>query len=104
MTGAGSVIIVGAGPVGLALACELGLRGADCTLIEKRDGPITVNDAGTRARARAGGSLPARHGGPLRLPSRSRRKARNNAPADPPPAVPARAPERRARTGNAWSR
>jgi 2-polyprenyl-6-methoxyphenol hydroxylase-like FAD-dependent oxidoreductase len=37
-----SVLIVGAGPVGLALACELGLRGVDCVLIEKRDGAITV--------------------------------------------------------------
>src|SRR5207302_3933059 len=37
-----SVLIAGAGPVGLALACELGLRGIDCVLIEKRDGAITV--------------------------------------------------------------
>jgi len=37
-----SVIIAGAGPVGLALACELGLRGIDCLLIEKRDGTTTV--------------------------------------------------------------
>jgi 2-polyprenyl-6-methoxyphenol hydroxylase-like FAD-dependent oxidoreductase len=37
-----SVIIAGAGPVGLGLACELGLRGVDCMLIEKRDGAITV--------------------------------------------------------------
>jgi 2-polyprenyl-6-methoxyphenol hydroxylase-like FAD-dependent oxidoreductase len=37
-----SVLIVGAGPVGLALACELGLRGIDCVLVEKRDGAITV--------------------------------------------------------------
>jgi 2-polyprenyl-6-methoxyphenol hydroxylase-like FAD-dependent oxidoreductase len=37
-----SVIIAGAGPVGLALACELGLRGIDCLLIEKRDGTIAV--------------------------------------------------------------
>ena len=37
-----SVLIAGAGPVGLALACELGLRGIDCMLIEKRDGAITV--------------------------------------------------------------
>jgi 2-polyprenyl-6-methoxyphenol hydroxylase-like FAD-dependent oxidoreductase len=37
-----SVIIAGAGPVGLGLACELGLRGIDCVLIEKRDGAITV--------------------------------------------------------------
>ena len=37
-----SVIIAGAGPVGLGLACELGLRGVDCMLIEKRDGAIKV--------------------------------------------------------------
>src|SRR5579871_4948611 len=37
-----SVLIAGAGPVGLALACELGLRGVDCVLIEKRDGAIPV--------------------------------------------------------------
>lgn len=37
-----SVIIVGAGPVGLGLACELGHRGVDCVLIEKRDGAINV--------------------------------------------------------------
>src|SRR5262245_34535118 len=37
-----SVIIAGAGPVGLGLACELGMRGVDCMLIEKRDGAIKV--------------------------------------------------------------
>jgi len=37
-----SVLIAGAGPVGLALACELGLRGVDCVLVEKRNGAITV--------------------------------------------------------------
>jgi 2-polyprenyl-6-methoxyphenol hydroxylase-like FAD-dependent oxidoreductase len=37
-----AVIIAGAGPVGLALACELGQRGIDCLLIEKRNGVITV--------------------------------------------------------------
>lgn len=37
-----SVVIAGAGPVGLALACELGLRGIDCMLVEKRDGSINV--------------------------------------------------------------
>ena len=34
------VLIVGAGPVGLALAGELGWRGVPCTLIEKTDGTI----------------------------------------------------------------
>jgi 2-polyprenyl-6-methoxyphenol hydroxylase-like FAD-dependent oxidoreductase len=37
-----SVMIAGAGPVGLALACELGQRGIDCLVVEKRDGAITV--------------------------------------------------------------
>src|ERR1700692_1673741 len=37
-----SVLIAGAGPVGLALACELGLNGIDCMLVEKRDGSISV--------------------------------------------------------------
>jgi 2-polyprenyl-6-methoxyphenol hydroxylase-like FAD-dependent oxidoreductase len=37
-----SVVIAGAGPVGLALACELGLRGIDCLLVEKRDGSVSV--------------------------------------------------------------
>src|SRR5215467_3800241 len=37
-----SVLIVGGGPVGLGLACELGLRGVDCMLVEKRDGSVTV--------------------------------------------------------------
>jgi 2-polyprenyl-6-methoxyphenol hydroxylase-like FAD-dependent oxidoreductase len=34
------VLIVGGGPVGLALAGELGWRGVDCTLLEKTDGAI----------------------------------------------------------------
>ena len=34
------VLIVGAGPVGLALAGDLGWRGVPCTLIEKADGAI----------------------------------------------------------------
>ncbi len=41
-SGETSVLIAGAGPVGLALACELGLRGVDCVVIEKRDGAIKV--------------------------------------------------------------
>lgn len=32
------VIIIGGGPVGVGLACELGLRGIDCALIERRVG------------------------------------------------------------------
>ncbi len=34
------VLIVGGGPVGLALACELGWRGIACTLVEQGDGTI----------------------------------------------------------------
>ena len=36
------VLIVGAGPVGLALALELGSRGIQCLVVEKRDGSIHV--------------------------------------------------------------
>lgn len=36
------VLIVGAGPVGLALACELGLQGIPCMVAEKRDGSVSV--------------------------------------------------------------
>lgn len=37
-----SVLIVGAGPVGMSLAIELGSRGIDCLLVEKRDGKLSV--------------------------------------------------------------
>src|SRR5262249_4633591 len=33
------VLIVGAGPVGLTLAVDLGLRGVRCTLIEQKEAP-----------------------------------------------------------------
>src|SRR5512134_1977817 len=33
------VLIVGAGPVGLTLAVDLGKRGVNCILIEQKDGP-----------------------------------------------------------------
>jgi len=36
------VLIAGGGPVGLALALELGRAGIACTLVEKRDGSVTV--------------------------------------------------------------
>jgi 2-polyprenyl-6-methoxyphenol hydroxylase-like FAD-dependent oxidoreductase len=36
------VLIVGGGPVGLALSVELALSGIACTLIERRDGKVTV--------------------------------------------------------------
>lgn len=35
-----SVLVVGAGPIGLALAGDLGFRGIECVLIEKTDGQI----------------------------------------------------------------
>jgi 2-polyprenyl-6-methoxyphenol hydroxylase-like FAD-dependent oxidoreductase len=35
------VLIVGAGPVGLALAADLGWRGSECLLVEKSDGGIS---------------------------------------------------------------
>ena len=34
------VVIVGAGPVGMATAIELGWRGIDCILLEQTDGEI----------------------------------------------------------------
>ena len=34
------VLIVGAGPIGLALAGDLGWRGVPCTLIEKTEGRV----------------------------------------------------------------
>ena len=36
------VLIAGGGPVGLALAVELGMAGIPCTLVERRDGKIGV--------------------------------------------------------------
>ncbi len=36
------VVIAGAGPVGLALAVELGMHGVACIVIERRDGALTV--------------------------------------------------------------
>ena len=40
-TGQTQVLIVGAGPAGLTLACELARRGVDCVLAEKSAGPFT---------------------------------------------------------------
>ncbi|CAN5759389.1 FAD-dependent oxidoreductase [soil metagenome] len=37
-----SVLIVGAGPVGLALAVELGWRGIDCVIIDQNDGKLLL--------------------------------------------------------------
>jgi 2-polyprenyl-6-methoxyphenol hydroxylase-like FAD-dependent oxidoreductase len=45
------VLIVGGGPVGLALAGELGWRGVECELVEQTDGVITtpkMNEVNTR--------------------------------------------------------
>ena len=36
------VLIAGGGPVGLALAAELGWRGFPCILVEQSDGAITL--------------------------------------------------------------
>ncbi len=36
------VLIAGGGPVGLALAIELGMAGIPCTLVERRDGSLSV--------------------------------------------------------------
>ena len=36
------VVIVGAGPVGLSLAIELGLQGISCILLERRDGSVPL--------------------------------------------------------------
>ena len=36
------VLIVGGGPVGLALAADLGWRGIECVLVEQTDGRINT--------------------------------------------------------------
>jgi 2-polyprenyl-6-methoxyphenol hydroxylase-like FAD-dependent oxidoreductase len=33
------VIVIGAGPTGLALTCELALAGVECVLLKQRTGP-----------------------------------------------------------------
>ncbi len=42
MAQSAQVLIAGAGPVGLTLAIELGLRGIPCVLIDKRDGSVPL--------------------------------------------------------------
>src|SRR3990172_12134224 len=45
------VLVVGGGPVGLALVLELGWRGIPCTLIEQSDGSVPMpkmNEVNTR--------------------------------------------------------
>ena len=46
------VLIAGGGPVGLALAAELGWHGIECLLIEQGDGVVTtpkMNEVNTRS-------------------------------------------------------
>ena len=43
------VLIVGAGPIGLGLALDLGMRGTECTLIELTDGVIVQPKIGLMA-------------------------------------------------------
>jgi 2-polyprenyl-6-methoxyphenol hydroxylase-like FAD-dependent oxidoreductase len=45
------VLIIGGGPVGLALSIELGWRGVDCIMVERRDGSVghpKMNQVGNR--------------------------------------------------------
>ena len=39
------ILIVGAGPTGLSLACDLARRGISCRLIDKKSGPSTIMKA-----------------------------------------------------------
>ena len=39
------VLVVGAGPTGLALACELARRGVDCRLVDREPGPAATSRA-----------------------------------------------------------
>ncbi len=39
------VLVVGAGPVGLAMACELRLRGVDCRVVEERPEPTPLTES-----------------------------------------------------------
>lgn len=46
-----SIAIIGSGPVGLALALDLGWRGIECHVIEQRAGRVThprMNTVGSR--------------------------------------------------------
>src|SRR5580693_9283888 len=60
------VLIAGGGPVGLALAVELGLRGIECVVVELRPQPKTLNARtmeharrwGVAGRLRAAAPLP----------------------------------------------
>ena len=48
------VLIVGAGPVGLTLAIDLGRRGIRCTLIERKEAPELPAEDGALQRAHHG--------------------------------------------------
>src|SRR5512135_3106148 len=39
------VLVVGAGPVGLTLACELRRHGVACRIIDQNDGPTPLNES-----------------------------------------------------------
>ena len=54
------VLIAGAGPTGLTLAVDLGMRGVRCTLIEQKEAPQFLPKM-ERCNARTHGNLPA-HG------------------------------------------
>ncbi|MEU7864262.1 FAD-dependent oxidoreductase [Nonomuraea sp. NPDC049141] len=41
------VLIVGAGPTGLTLACDLARRGVDCRIVDRAEGPSTASRAKT---------------------------------------------------------
>src|SRR4051812_19510907 len=41
------VLIVGAGPTGLTLACDLARRGIDCRVVDQAQGPSTASRAKT---------------------------------------------------------
>jgi len=53
------VLVVGAGPTGLALACELRRRGVACVVVDERDGPPPVRES--RALAVHAATLEAFH-------------------------------------------
>ena len=56
------VIVVGAGPTGLVLACELRLAGIGCRVVEQRAEEPNLTRAFARARADAGAARRPRHG------------------------------------------
>ncbi len=76
------VLIVGGGPVGLALAAELGWRGIRCELVEQTDGAITtpkMNEVNTRTMefCRRWGIADAVYDCPFPRKSSARRRVRH---------------------------